>query len=198
VPPCALAQCHGGSREVALLLPRGAVVRSLGYCFQSKESPVGSAAAVAEHSSGRAARDYSFGATAPTSRRLLPDLTTARCKHFHDERLAAVLARRVRAQAGPGVHVSVPREAADRDQRGSRSRCIGCACPRSEPPANIHRDVGRRMTAACPLSDHVVARRGAWLAVTVTVSHLFVTEAGSMMVAVQSPVQTVVEVQFGD
>jgi len=40
--------CHGLSREVAILLPRGAVVRSRGYCFQGKESPVGSAAAVAK------------------------------------------------------------------------------------------------------------------------------------------------------
>ena len=39
----------GLSREVAILLPRGAVVRSRGYCFQSKESPAGSAAAVAKH-----------------------------------------------------------------------------------------------------------------------------------------------------
>jgi hypothetical protein len=54
------------------------------------------------------------------------------------------------------------------------------------------------MTAACPVSDHIVARRGAWLADTVTFSQLFVTEAGSVMVAVQSPVQTVVEVQCAD
>ena len=41
---------HGLSREVAILLPRGAVVRSRGYFFRSEESPAGSAAAVAKQS----------------------------------------------------------------------------------------------------------------------------------------------------
>ena len=47
----ALCVCHGSSREDALLLPGEAVVSSRGYCFQSKESPAGSAAAVAKHAS---------------------------------------------------------------------------------------------------------------------------------------------------
>jgi hypothetical protein len=46
-PAAARSDCHGSSHEVALLLPREAVLSSRGYCFQSKESPAGSAAAVA-------------------------------------------------------------------------------------------------------------------------------------------------------
>jgi len=49
--PPARSQCHGSSREDRLLLPRGAVAPSRGYCFQSKESPAGSAAAVAKQES---------------------------------------------------------------------------------------------------------------------------------------------------
>jgi hypothetical protein len=59
--------CHGGSREVALLLPRGAVVRSRGYCFQSKESPAGSAAAVANRSRWCGRPGHRFRRTRPSA-----------------------------------------------------------------------------------------------------------------------------------